>query len=378
MSTEIITGGGARPPGGVGTAPNPADTQAAKRLGTRVLVIASGEAEATAPHVDPIVSGLVIAGAVAHRTLRALRKIYPELVMMIEPTSTSVWAIKELPFMLDTSGIFPEELDDVLDAQLQAGATVAVTPTTVFQAGDADAMKAALEMVNKLDRDDFLFLLPIHYRWLDKENIKQLVAIIKRSRHPVAIALVDSSSNPLEHAGAIPGYRRLFEAAPWAMPWRADLGAFDALAHGARAAVIGQLPSLRRIALPGKGGFSSDKSDMSPHVLLRNLLRYRRASKMQQDWFASAAPETCPCPHCGGRAIDRFNGSDEQRLEAHLHNLHETTAMRREIDGYTGEQIAAWWKQRLLNVEYERQALRGRIGVEVNLTPDVKEWLRES
>jgi len=33
MSTEII-------PGGVGTAPNPADTQAAKRLTTRALVIA--------------------------------------------------------------------------------------------------------------------------------------------------------------------------------------------------------------------------------------------------------------------------------------------------------------------------------------------------
>ena len=52
--------------------------------------------------------------------------------------------------------------------------------------------------------------------------------------------------------------------------------------------------------------------------------------------------------------------------------------MRREIDGFTTEQIAAWWKRRLLDVEYERQALKGRIGVDVKTTPDVEEWLRES
>jgi hypothetical protein len=73
MSTDEILGGG-RSPGGVSTAPHPADTQAAKRLGTRVLVIASGEAEATAQHIDPVVSGLVIAGATAPSTLRTLRR----------------------------------------------------------------------------------------------------------------------------------------------------------------------------------------------------------------------------------------------------------------------------------------------------------------
>jgi hypothetical protein len=226
-------------------------------------------------------------------------------VILTEPTSTAVWATKETPFALDTSGLFPEDLDEVLDAQVQAGATVAVTPTAVFKAGDSEAMKSALERVNRLDRDDCVFLLPIHYRWLDKDNIRQLIAIVTHSRHPVAIALADSFSNPLEHKGAISGYRRLFEAAPWAMPWRADLGAFDAMARGARAAAIGQLPSLRRLAFPDKGGFSSDKSDTSPHVLLPKQLRYRRSSKMQQEWFASALADTCPCPHCDGREIDR-------------------------------------------------------------------------
>jgi hypothetical protein len=37
--------------------------------------------------------------------------------------------------------------------------------------------------------------------------------------------------------------------------------------------------------------------------------------------------------------------------------------MRREIDSFTTEQIAKWWRQCLLGVEYECQALTGRIGV---------------
>jgi hypothetical protein len=160
----------------------------------------------------------------------------------------------------------------------------------------------------------------------------------------------------------------------------------DAVAHrpgrvrrarpGARAAAIGQLPSLRRLAFPDTKGFSSDKTDLSPHVLLSHLLRYARSSRMQQDWFASARPDTCPCPHCDGCGIDRFTSSDEQRLEAHLHNLHQTTALRREIDGLTTGQITAWWRQRLRDAEYQHQALTGRIGVEVKPTPDVAEWAR--
>lgn len=376
MRAEEISRVGAQLSGGLAVAPHAAETEAARQLDARVLALATSEAVATAPHIDPAVSGLIVTGNEALSTLQMLRRAYPGLTMLVEPTSTAVWATKDAPFALDTSGFFAEELGDVLDGQRDFGATVAVTPTAVFRAGDSEAIKVALKRANGLDRDDVVFLLPIHHRWLDKSNIKQLIAIVTRSHHPVAIALVDSSSNPLRHKGAISSYRRLFEAAPWAMPWRADLAAFDALAHGARAAAIGQIPSLRRLALPDRGGFSSDKRDKSPHVLLANLLRYRRSSKMQEEWYASAPAEICMCKHCGGLEIARFNGSNEQRLQAHLHNLHQTTKMRREIEGYTTDQIAAWWKHRLVNVEYECQSLRGRIGVDVKATPDVEEWLR--
>lgn len=98
---------------------------------------------------------------------------------------------------------------------------------------------------------------------------------------------------------------------------------------------------------------------------------------MQQDWYASATPDLCPCPHCDGRGIDRFDGSDDQRLEAHLHNLHHVLELRRQIPGATTEQISRWWKQRLLDVEYECQALTGRIGVDVQPTPEISDWLTD-
>lgn len=380
MSTQGIVHDQRSAPNRTVDAPRPQETEAAKRLNTRVLTLASTEAEQTAPHIDPDVGGLVVPGAKALRTVRRLRERHSGLLLLIEPTSTSSWATPDAPFVLqdDTDGLFDITLDQALDAQLDAGADIAVTPTGVFDAGDSSAMKAALKQANELDRRDVLFLFPVHYRWLTEENIKQLIAIISRSRHPIGLALADSNTNPLDHKGVIPNYRRLFEQTPWAMPWRTDLAAFDALSHGARAAAIGQLPSLRRVAFPDKGGFSSDKTDKTPAVLLPQLLRYCRSSKMQQEWFASASPDTCACYHCNGLAIDRFNGSDKHRLQAHLHNLLATTTMRHEIDGFTPPQIAAWWHGRLIDVAYQRQALTGRIGVEVGTTRDVESWLNES
>lgn len=374
MTLQEVTYAAGRERGDVRTAPHPARKTAAQRLSTRVLVIAKGEADETAPHVDPERSGLVIAGATPLRRLAVIKRNLPNLTVMVEPSSVEDWATAEHPFSLDTDGLFPVRLSDVLDEQIRAGADVAVTPTRVFRAVDSDAMKTALLEVNNLDRDDVLFLLPVHHRWLSNDNIKQFIAVISRSRHPVAVALADSRANPMSHSGVVANYRRLFEEAPWAMPWRADLAAFDALAHGAGAAAVGQIPSLRRIAFPGEQGYSSDKRDMSPHVLLRRLLRYRRTSKMQTEWFASKPADACQCAHCNGQGIDRFDSSNEQRLSAHLHNLHEVTAMREELDGLATADIALWWQRQLIDVEYECQALKGRIGVDVKVTADVRAW----
>ncbi len=358
----------------VKTRRTPADTQAAQLLATRVLVVASGEAADTAAHIDLDVSGLIVAGAAASGTVRSLRIAYDDLTMLIEPRSIEQWATVEAPFVLDADGLFPE----TLDGQIENGASIAVTPTGVVNAGDIAALKEAVRRVNELDRDDIIFLVPLHYRWLDKNNIRQLIAVLKQSKHPVAIALADGSANPLSHRGTIPSFRRLFRELPWAMPWRIDLAAFDALAHGAHAAAVGQLPSLRRVAFPGKTPFASDKSDTTPTVLRAKLLRYSRCSWMQLAWYASGVSDPCSCPHCKGRDVYRFNGSNEDRLQAHLHNLYMITEMRRSISGFPAEDILRWWQRQLSDVDYARQTLKGLVGVDINETADVKEWRKES
>lgn len=375
MSTDEIIRRSIRAPERVGAAPAP--TSAVRRLAGRMLAVASAEALATAPFVDPQTSGLIVTGAEACTAVRELRSQHPDLTLLVEPASIKQYASAERPFILDdTDALFPLQLTDVLDGQLTCGASVAVLPAGVIDAGDAAAAKAVVRGANAIDRDDVVLPLFLHYRWVADQDVSQLIAIARRSRHPVAIALVDSTGDPLSHPGVAAGYRRIFTEVPNAMPWRADLGAFDALAHGAFAAAIGQLPSLRRVAAPGKTSMASRPGEHYPHILVPQLARYSRSNHMQTAWFANADPYCCPCPHCQGRAIDRFNASPEQRLQGHLHNLDRVAALHNEIAGHGQDRVKTWWRSRLQQAEWEHQELRGRTGVDVDLPPVVSTWIK--
>jgi hypothetical protein len=341
----------------------------------RMLTVVGKKPEATAAHLDRDRGGLILTGAKGHDAMRSLRAQMPDLVMLREPTSVMEAASPDAPLALDTAGLVPEDLGLVLDGQLEYGASFAVTPTRFIQPGDADSMKAALDAVNRLQRRDVIFLLPIHYRWLSSDSVKQLIAVAKRCDHPVALAVGDSWGNPLEHRGAVQGYSRFFEEVPWAMPWRADLGAFGAIAHGAHGAAIGNTPALRRLAVPGIASRAQRPTERQPHVLLTRLLRYSRSSEMQQKWFASASPEVCHCPYCDGAAVDRFSGSDGDRRQAHLHNLHQIKSLHMETRGRSEVQIQDWWRQAIQATQYEAQALSGRLGVQISPPKDLLPWL---
>lgn len=59
--------------------------------------------------------------------------------------------------------------------------------------------------MNAIDRQDVVFLLPVHKTWLNKGNGRQLIAVISRSRYTVAVAMADSSANPLASKEAVHG-----------------------------------------------------------------------------------------------------------------------------------------------------------------------------
>lgn len=354
----------------------PAPTRAAQVLDGRVLILTKSDALATAAHVAPDVSGLVLAGSKAHADAKTVRRQHPNLVIAIEPRSVSTYtATATKPFQLDEDGIIQETVEDVLESQRICGANITATPTGFIDIGDSRPAKEAVELANQIESDDTVLLMPVHYKWCQAEHIKQLIAIAKGSIHPVALILCDPQSDPLSHRGIPEGYRKFFTNVPNAIAWRADIGGFDALAYGALASVIGQLPSLRRGPDPGKQSFAINPADTTPNVFLPALLRYVRSSHMQENWFASVPSYTCDCNVCQGLPVDRFSGSSEDRFHGHLHNLSAITTMVREARLLGRDRLKGWWRGKLEAAEAAREQLIGYTSTKVESPPAIKQWL---
>ncbi len=347
-----------------------------RTLAGRVFTMAGGETMQTAPYVNSERGGMVLTGPTALQTAGHLRARHQELTFLIEPTSVLALATAERPLIIDepADALFAPTVEEVLQAQRDAGASVAVIPAGFVDVADSEALKAILAAANKIDRDDAILPLAVHQKWSTPDLISQLIAVATRSRHPVALALGAKAGDPLNLKGGPESYRRFFGEVQGAVPWRADLAGIDAIVSGARAAAIGQIPSLRRLSVPGNKAFSSRPSDRAPHVLMPELMRFARSSEMHMKWFASATPWPCLCAHCGGRAVDSFTGSDEDRFLAHLHNLAVFDEIVATAASMSTAQAAQWWSQRLAEAEAEHVRLAQHTGVMIPLPPTLARW----
>ena len=350
-------------------------TSASILLTNRLLVLAGKEATSLAPLLPAATSGLVVASSKPHETVRMLRAAYPDLLLAIEPdASAGAFATEDDPFVLPSGGLFPMPLNAVLDQQVHNGASFAITPTGYMPLGAAKPLKQAVIRANELDREDIVLYVPCDPKWLRQPALKQFLAILKRSRHPVALAL-GHKMDPLAEKGVPEGLRALSSALPWVMLWRTDLAAFDAMAHGAKAGAIGVLASQRHASIPLQKGWSPNPTDRTPRVLVPELLRYIRAGQLQ-DWFGSSRPWTCRCPFCTERAVDRFTSSPDDHLEAHKHSVACLLALHDEMSA-SGHEVNLWWTQRLRSAEAAHQRLEADTSVKVPLPAVLKTWLGE-
>ena len=346
-------------------------------LRDRCLTVASGsDSVSLARYLDPARGGLVVSSTAGISGARALHAALPGLILAADPKERDEQAATpEAPIALPPGEMFGDTtLDEVISGQFASGADIGVIPGRYVHAEDSDSLRALIEMANALDRDDVILRVPCAYPWARPESAPQLVALLKLSRHPAALALGDRA-DPLDQKGVPAGLRMVVDSLPGLIIWKTDLAGLDAFARGALAAAIGILPSLRHACPPGGPGRAIDKTDKTPRVFLPRLLRYVRGSYLHDEWFVSVDPWTCDCIICDGRAVDRFTGSRDDLLEASIHNAIAITELHRGLAAEPTEYRMDLWREKLRDAEIEHISLSQYIEREVPFHKVLRFWL---
>lgn len=331
------------------------------------------------PYVDRYAGGAFVTGVYAPKRVARLRVEHPSLPLIVEPRALSSYrATAEEPFRIDIGPgeLFQPSLEAALDLQVFGGGSdLAVTPTGQIDTGDTAAVRVALDQANALDRTDTLFALVLEAGWLSEEHLVKFVrAVIDRSRHPVLLTFV-SSSNPIESTKRIRAYRSIFrETTGTVLAYRTDMSGFDARALGAISSAIGAYPSARRMNPIGRSGTSSDPTDLAPHELIADMLRFVRSKEMRRHWFAEAEPFACFCPVCRGREIDRLHHSTADRAEGHLHNVAEIARLHAGTVGLDRAELAAYWNKLVTGAFEAYEQLEAHIGARLGRPKDLQVW----
>ncbi|ALG10212.1 hypothetical protein AOZ06_27945 [Kibdelosporangium phytohabitans] len=310
----------------------------------RVLVHATpAQAVALQPYVSAEHGGFVLTGAQG--------RFHPDCPVLVDPAAYERHvATPDAPFLLPTGGLLSIGLPEMLDDQLAAGATAAITPTKFIAAGDIGSLTAAARQVARLDRQDVLFLVPLDISLLGRAHFDEVTAILADAGHPVALVLGRRFGSLAQTADRVVPYirnLRVLAAAIDLMPLRTDFTAFDLVAHGAFAGA------------PRSGGAVRHTGDSAPDVLVPGFMAWWRGSDLADLFGArqNLAPR-CPCVVC-----------DEQRLTRLIRAHHAEEAMCHAVatwSAYAGDLLGQPTMR--ARAEYWRRMCGNAIGYHSELT----------
>lgn len=296
----------------------PAPAGRAVALANRILVyLRPGKVAAVLPYLDTHHSGMILSGARPGKGLQELENVPADVPRLIDPACyVDYTATCEAPCLLPADRLGPASLHDVIDDQLQAGVTVALTPTGFIPAGRTDILRAAARQFRQLGRDDVIFVAPLDVSLVDRAYIRTTTAILASLGSPVALIL-GRQFDPLDQSKRIiPNLRELAATIPL-MPVRTDFNGFDLPAHGAFAAAIGTGGSVRHTVDPTQQPLAfrrkGERPDPAPSVLVPELASWFKGSKIAKLFGARPriAPR-CDCPVCGGQRLTRFLRREDQ------------------------------------------------------------------
>lgn len=289
-------------------------TGSPRLLAQRMLVQCApgAELDAVLPHIDADISGLVLtAGQYKAPRLTELIRQLPDrgfgapVVFDVAAYRRHV-ATTDAPFLLDGDDNLAS-LNDALDRQIALGVSVGTTPTGYVRAGNLDALAEAAQLASRLERDDYLFTVPIDASILDTLASRRVLAsILDAVRAPVGL-LLGSQFDPFDEKSAdrVRATRALLATSTNMIPIRTDFAAFDWIAHGAFAAAVGTGSSKRHAVDPDQQTYAHRSEDRSPSVLYPRLLSFWKGQKIAEAHGRLPA-EKCECGACGGLNIARF------------------------------------------------------------------------
>ncbi|HEY6737493.1 MAG TPA: hypothetical protein VI076_01475 [Actinopolymorphaceae bacterium] len=312
---------------------------AAGRLCDRILVHTGVTSlQLAAQWVDPDISGLWVGGRRLPDRIARWLAGYPGVMVLDPEAYTTSFASPDAVFALPAGQLFAT-LDDVLDEQLRAGATVAVTPTRYLGAGDSRSLRALVSQARTIERDDTILVVPFAVDWLGPVRFGEFRDTLASVSLPIAL-MFGGQHDPLERfASAVRRVRLLERELPHVMRARTDLAAFDGLAHGSFAGAVGFGGSRRHLVPPGS---PHDASRRTPSVLVPHLMRYVHSDELAERLHRGVP--RCSCAACEDRSLGGFL-HEADRDDADAHNLCIWTQWLRELhDHDTLVDRAFWWR----------------------------------
>lgn len=292
--------------------------------------------------VRPFTEGIVLTGpggAKRARTGQGFAGTGSGLMLLDPAAHETQTASFRNPFT-HGDGMWRVPLGDLLDAQREAGATVALTPTLKISAGDVGSLVSVLRATERQERQDVLCLLPLEPGWLRP----RFEPLLRQALHdfPIPIALMARMTARKA--------REIIESFPGITLMRTGLEAFDAMARGSPFASI----------LPKEGVWLDELLTQAPGRALALM-------------FADKAAPACHCGTCQGRRLDRFV-TEETRSEADAHMHEGLSTLHRQLS-YVDDK-KRWWRNRCKDAiaGYSRWFSRSRSTVSLSASTALRFW----
>jgi hypothetical protein len=346
-------------------------------LGDRVLVyLRRDQTDAVLPYADPARGGLIVTGAHPGHALGPALAAGTRLPLLNDPAGyETVRATVTAPFVLPAAGLVTVTLPEVLDAQLRAGATAALSPTGFIPAGGTDVLREAARQFGLLGRTDAIFTAPLDISLLGPSYYTTTAAILADIGTPVAVILGRQGDPLTQSKDIIPNLRDLAARVPL-IPIRTDFNALDLVGHGAIAAAIGTGGSVRHTIDPAEKRHAFSR-DQSPSVLWPELASFFKGSKINELFGArpSRAPR-CDCTACGGRRLTRFLRREHQN-QAIGHAVAVWTRWAADLlDAPTIRDRAQYWQNLCAGAVAHHAVFLAQLQLLEGLTPQdpLKRW----